>query len=316
MMNSDTHRILGWPSLFVALNLALISAVLLVCFSGLLDANGESLRRMFFLILAWLILTYTAYVRNIFDNWCDAFETVSIVGWQNVVAELVQTKFRPMVRTLKSVDEVSLAARELIVDTGNIPIFLQGRIIFLGAAANQSDKSRRDSLAISEDSERTPAQIYQGAVEEVMSNYSTIYRVISLLTDEEFASRSLNKKRQYISWLRNQISQLKRNKNYILFDNRRAPKWGASGAAIFTNNGYLQFTTVGGQALFVKDEWLSRHLVAAIMGELTGASMENKHAYTQMEVEEYSLYSDDERFGTNIPAERLQAHMDVLIEIL
>lgn len=268
------------------------------------------------LISVWFCLVFLAYKRNSFERWCNVFQLKAVGSWYAKLASVIDTSYRPMVRTLESIDEVSLAARDLIIGSQAASLFLNGKIIFLGAAANQSDRSRRDSLSISEDSERTPAQVYQGAVEEVMSKLNPVYRVVSLLEDDEFATRSLTKKRQYLSWLRNQVSQLKRNKNYVLFDNKRAPKWGASGAAIFTSSGYLQFTSAGGNALFVKDEWLSRHLVAAVMTELGGAKLENKSAYTQMENEEFSLYSDHGEFGQNIPAEALEAHLTKLNDTL
>lgn len=267
-------------------------------------------------ILVWFFLTYIAYLRISFDRWCNAYELLGIGIWYKEISSVIDTHYRPLVRILNNFDEVSLAARDLIVDSNSSAIFLNSSIIFLGAAANQSDKSRKDSLLISEDSERTPAQVYQGAVEEIMSNFVPVFRVISLLTEDEFTSRSLAKKRQYLSWLRNQISQLRRNKNYVLLNNSRAPKWGASGAAIFTSSGYLQFSSVGGRALFIKDEWLSRHLVASVMIELGSAKQENKSAYTQMDKEEFFLYSESQKLGGNISAEVLNGHLNKLTNLI
>jgi hypothetical protein len=265
------------------------------------------------IVLTWFTMSYVAYRRVEFDQWSRSFSGNIAARWYKNVGELIETIYRPLIRNLSTVDEVSLAARELITESKSKSVFMSGKIVFLGAAANQSDKSRRDSLAISEDSERTPAQVYQGAVEEVMSNLSPVYRVISLLTLDEYRSRSLSKRRQYNSWLRNQISQLKRNKNYILFDNKRAPKWGASGASIFTSSGFLHFTSAGGDALFVKDERLSSQLISSVMSEIGRTSQSSKRAFTQMENDEYSVYSGRHQFGQNIPAEELNKHMELLV---
>lgn len=264
------------------------------------------------ILLVWFALSYLSYRRVSFERWCSASCRLSIGEWYRRLSIIVDIYYRPMVRLLHSHDEVSLAARDLITDKRNTSIFLNGKVIFLGAAANQSDRSRRESLVISEDSERTPAQVYQGAVEEAMSKLSPIYRIVSLLTLEDFSKRSLAKKRQYLSWIANQTAQLKRNKNYILLDNKRAPKWGASGAAIFSSIGYLQFTSAGGRALFVRDEWLSRHMMATIMANLSEAKAENKAAYTQMEKEEISLYSNDNQFGDSRSADDLSRHFEEL----
>ncbi len=305
---------------YLILNLLIASLVLFRIFlgSGQGRSGGQSARivELSMILLVWFALSYVSYRRVNFDRWCGAYGRLSTGRWYRTLSVIVDTNYRPMVRLLHSPDEVSLAARDLITARENIPIFLNGKVIFLGAAANQSDRSRRESLVISEDSERTPAQVYQGAVEEAMSKSSPIYRIVSLLTLEEFSERSLTKKRQYISWIGNQIAQLKRNPNYILLDNRRAPKWGSSGAAILSSSGYLQFTGAGGRALFVRDEWLSRHMMTAIMTNLNGARIENKAAYTQMEKEEISLYSNDNQFGDSRSADDLSSHFEKLNAML
>lgn len=301
---------------YVGLNVLIAILLLFRFFSshGGADAvsQGWNIARHAAILLVWFALSYLSFRSVSFERWCDIRGSLSRGEWYRALAVIVDANYRPMVRLLQSRDEVSLAARDLITDKKNTSIFLNGKVIFLGAAANQSDRSRREALVISEDSERTPAQVYQGAVEEAMSKLSPIYRVVSLLSLKEFSERSLEKKRQYLSWIVNQIAQLKRNKNYILLDNKRAPKWGASGAAIFSSSGYLQFTSAGGRALFVRDEWLSRRMMAAIMANLSEARAGNKAAYTQMEKEEIALYSNDNQFGDSRSADDLNRHFEEL----
>jgi hypothetical protein len=309
MIKADIRLLLRGIGLYRAINLVialvLLSKLLANGHGSALDSEKMESVQLSMILLVWFALSYLSYRRVSFERWCGDRGRLSIGDWYRALSAIVETSYRPMVRLLESPDEVSLAARDLISDKANAPIFLNGKVVFLGAAANQSDRSRRESLVISEDSERTPAQVYQGAVEEAMSKLHPIYRIISLLTPEEFSSRSLEKRRQYISWISNQIAQLKRNKNYILLDNRRAPKWGAAGAAIFSSRGYFQFTSASGRALFVRDEWLSRHMMRAIMANLGAAKKENKFAYTQMEREEINLYSTDGQFGQSLSASDL-----------
>lgn len=305
----------GVPGYFILnLLIALLLLFWILSSSGREGAGPQSwdIGKHSAILLVWFALSYLSYSRVSFERWCDTSCRLNVGEWYRTLAMAIDANYRPMVRLLHSRDEVSLAARDLIIEKRNTPIFLNGRIIFLGAAANQSDRSRRESLVISEDSERTPTQVYQGAVEEAMSKLSPIYRVVSLLTLDEFSKRSLAKKRQYLSWITNQITQLKRNKNYILLDNKRAPKWGSSGAAIFSSVGYLQFTSAGGRALFVRDEWLSRHMMATIMADLSEAQAGNKAAYTQMEKEEISLYSNENQFGDSRSADDLSSHFEEL----
>src|SRR5580765_4292874 len=198
---------------YLALN-ALITALLLTRVfwsSGQEGSGGQSadIAEYTEILLVWFVLSYLSYRRVDFERWCGSNLRLSLGKWHLALAKLVDANYRPMVRLLHTPDEVSLAARNLITDKNNDPIFLNGKVVFLGAAANQSDRSKRESSVRSEDSERTPTQVYQGAVEEAMSKLSPIYRVVSLLTREEFSKRSLAKQQQYISWLGNQIAQLK-----------------------------------------------------------------------------------------------------------
>lgn len=306
-----------YPWLFLALN-ALIATLLLsrVFWRSGQEGSVDSAQivKDAEILLVWFALSYLAYRRISFERWCSAKLRLSLGQWYQALTQIVADNYRPMVRLLQSPDDVSLAARALITDQDNVPVFLNGKVVFLGAAANQSDRSKRESSVSSEDSERTPTQIYQGAVEEAMSKLSPIYRIVSLLTPEEFSKRSLEKRRQYVSWIGNQISQLKRNANYVLLDNKRAPKWGSAGAAILSSSGYLQFTRAGGNALFVKDRWLSRHMMSAIMVDLSETKTGNKQAYTQMESDEIALYSSDSQFGRSLSADDLSKLVGELSE--
>lgn len=271
-------------------------------------------REILVFIIVWIHISYISYLASSFVQWCDDTKRTSLAIWHRKSAKLIESTYRPLVRMLRTYDEVALASRELIVKGGGKPIYLDSRLIFLGAASNQSDKSHRQPEALIEDGGRTPAQVYQGAVDELMSNFTPVYRVISLLTETEFAQRSIEKRRQYVSWLRNQIAQLKKNKNYILYDNKRAPKWGSSGASIFTSDGYLHFTSSTGGALLVKDEWISRQLVYSIMSELEKTGPTNKQAFTQMKKEEFFSSLKDDQFGENMLPIMLEERMKNLIK--
>jgi hypothetical protein len=311
----ELSRVYTWA--FLALNALIATLLLLRLFWGSgphAPRQNVDLTDFGPLLLVWFALSYLTYRRVGFERWCAAKRRLSVWNWYHALAKTVVDNYRPMVRLLESSDEVSLAARSLITDPDNVPIFLNGKVVFLGAAANQSDRSKRESSVRSEDSERSPVQIYQGAVEEAMSKLSPIYRIVSLLTPEEFSKRSLDKRRQYISWMGNQISQLKRNPNYVLLDNKRAPKWGTAGAAILSSSGYLQFTRAGGNALFVRDRWLSRHMMSAIMVDLTETKVDNKQAYTQMDSDEIALYSSDNEFGRSLSADDLSKLVEKLGE--
>lgn len=239
-------------------------------------------------------------------------------AWQNVLSSEISENFQPLVRVLSNYSEVSLAARNLIVSKGRRPVFLNARVVFLGAAGNQSEKSRRDAMAVelSEDTERTPAQVYQGAVEELMSSQTPVFRIVGLLSEDEFRSRSREKRAQYLSWLRHQVGQLKKNHNYVIFDNRRAPLWGASGASIFSSDGFLQQTGVSGDALFLKDAWVSRKLMQAVMRELRGARPENKLAFSQAEDTELRETTEIGLVGEKMSVMSLEDRMLKLEEIL
>lgn len=261
-------------------------------------------------LIVWLTVVYFTYLGLFFEQWCESTKRSYLTTWYEQTASLVTIYYRPLVRLLRGHDQVALASRELIIESEKDPIFLNGLVIFLGAASNQSDKSQRDSLAnFSEENERTPAQVYQGAIEELMGHSVPVIRVISLLTSNEFDERSIEKKKQYLSWLRNQIAQLKRNRNYVIYENKRAPKWGSSSASIFTSKGFLQFTSSIGDALLVKDAWISRHLIESVMLELAKANPSNKTAYTQMEAVEFFSVSAGNPFGQNLPAVELEAIM-------
>ena len=227
--------------------------------------------------------------------------------WQKDLASEVKTHFQPMVRTLRNRNDVVLAARELIVNGGSTPFFHTARVVFLGAAANQTLQARKEDLRqeLSEDSERTPTQIYQGAVEEVMSEQVPIFRVLSLLSPEEFKTRSKEKKEQYISWLRNQIVQLKKNRNYVIFKNPRAPKWGAAGAAIYTELGFLQFTSASGHALFLKNARIARNVIQSVMDDLRHAKRDNKRAYVSTENNKFTISEQEADYGEKAPIKEL-----------
>ena len=100
-----------------------------------------------------------------------------------------------------------------------------------------------------------------------------------------------------MNWLKIQIVQLRKNKNYIFIDNKRAPKWGTPGAGIFSSRGFMQFSTGYGTAIFIEDGHLSAQVVNTIISDIVGAKAKNKSAYTTMEEDDFSFDKIHKNFG-------------------
>jgi len=231
--------------------------------------------------------------------------------WQSGLAIEIEGFFQPLVRVLAQNKDIAFASRQLILKSRTQAVLMSAKVVFVGAAARQTKKSKREELEeeMTEDKERTPSQIYQGAIEEMMSNQTPVYRVLSLLSKDEFGSRSIEKQNQYIAWIRAQVAQLKRNRNYVIFDNPRAPKWGAAGAGIYTEYGFLQFSNESGEALFVRHERVARGVIHAIAKELTEALTANKKAYTSLSEVDYASDGLSASFGAYMPVGKLEEHL-------
>ena len=154
------------------------------------------------------------------------------------------------------------------------------RLIFLGAASLQTPTVGLEERKFSRSEvEEAPDQVYHGALEEIASKSLRVGRFTGLLGIEEFRNRSLGVRNRYLSWLKSQLGQMKRNPNYILVDCQRAPKWGALGAMIVCLDQFIQFSHPTGAALSIRDRRLVLAIVRSSIIDIQQSKQTNLKAY-------------------------------------
>ena len=230
------------------------------------------------LILAAMFLKNQRKIENIVEDHqiathCD-FEDLS---WY--LKEIVSQKKRPMVELEWTASKVALAAADLI--RGSVKSRQLGgyNLLFFGAAGLQTVKDA-DYVPVGED-ELSPGQIYHGALEEVASKSLPIGRFVSLLTHEEYVSRSPEVRETYVQWLDAQKAQMKRNPNFVLLDSKRAPKWGATGASVLTSECMIQFSHANGAAVILYDDRLVSDFILKTIGSINNSLSANLRVYVK-----------------------------------
>ncbi len=224
LFSSEISLVYMLMLLMATVNLALISAMLIVV--------DDSLKNL--------------------QNYVIDFKAELNICIVNLISRLHRPSAALIVNSSDLVKSIANSIRETTEDTAD-----RVGVLFLGATSLQTapeGDAEVSTLTNYEDEDgQSPHQIYQGALEEATSKKSPIVRLVSLPTVEEMLSRSRSVQTDYSRWLRNQLSQLARNENYLLIDTPRTPKWGVSGMRVISGENIYDITHKNGIAIHIRD---------------------------------------------------------------
>jgi hypothetical protein len=169
------------------------------------------------------------------DVWADTVK--------EEIRDQIKTSVDPQVAVLRSKSEVRSAAADLFEGAirGAIQTKKLGVVYYFGAASlKPSEQEFRDAVQSFEDHEHSDIIRYQNVLDELKNNSEVqIIRFIRLLDKNLFTLRDQRTRVAYLNWLQGEVTYLKVNQNYKLYDARRAPEWGGPLSSIATNNGIL-----------------------------------------------------------------------------
>jgi hypothetical protein len=180
-------------------------------------------------------------------------------------------------------------------------------IVFFGSASLQTPVENVSIASKSltyknDDSDILPHEIYHGLIEEATSRKTHIVRYIRLLEKKQFKKRSLPIQRDYVRWLKNQLSQIKRNHNYLLIDTPRAPLWGATSSRLMCGGEIFDFTYKDGVTLFIRDSRIAKSQTQIILRGALDGLPENVRVFNFEKAlkkigHEYTYYNDEDFEG-------------------
>jgi len=198
--------------------------------------------------------------------------------------EVVQQFRRPLVTLENRPEKVAEVIADAIRAVLKRSTDQRRSITFFGAASLQTPAKGwipvRPSDTFDQEEQQSPHQIYQGALEAAASSRAHVDRYVHLMSDREFEKRSSAVKNDYLRWLKNQISQMTRNENYVLIDSPRAPQWGASGARIMAGEVFVDLTHKSGAAVVIRDELIAKEQLRSGEEEARSAKPENITLYS------------------------------------
>jgi hypothetical protein len=227
--------------------------------------------------------------------------------------EIVLARKRPLATVLTNPNAMARESADLVRNSLKLGDIEGYRLIFLGAASLQTATIGLEERKFSRSEvEEAPDQVYHGALEEIASKSLRVGRFISLLKTEEFRNRNPVVRNRYLSWLTSQLGQMKRNPNYILVDCQRAPKWGALGAMIISQDQLIQFSHPNGAALSIRDRRLVLAIVRSSIIEIQQSKQTNLKAYVR---DPDGVIADDSIYTiTNIEefSKRIEAYEESL----
>lgn len=129
----------------------------------------------------------------------------------------------------------------------------ENELFLMGADMLEPSEDRLLSLSELRDDgkllEESQTELEYGEVfKEILSEGSEkqVVRYISLFTPEGLSERTEDFRRDYVSWLKNQLETLKAHKNYQIVSTPRATVWGAPKSMIFVRNNMAEVFKGGG----------------------------------------------------------------------
>ncbi len=176
------------------------------------------------------------------------------------VRDLIQKNHSPKIELLEG--EYSVPNRVTsLVDAARVEKSEYFRYLIFYGSASLSTPVEEDNY-VARNEEQSEGMIYSykryySALEAACNEKMQIRRYIRLLSPSEISTRNRSYQTLYLRWLNNQLHQLRRNHNYLLFDCTRAPAWGAGIARIITSTGVAELFDNGKAMILITDDFIS-----------------------------------------------------------
>lgn len=173
---------------------------------------------------------------------------------RNDINTVLDKALRPRTLVLENTDKVLTATADVI--HGAITESSRHQFtIFVGAP---SFPPELESGQQEDEFRTTPFTDYMSSLVRLHMNGIKTTLYISLLTKEDFSKKPPATKDKYLKWLQQQIKQLERNPNYVLFDCPSAPAWGDNRSSILSYTAFLDIIGEASSCILIKDEEAAR----------------------------------------------------------
>ncbi len=244
--------------------------------------------------LAVLLVVYIQWLQYAANDYVSKMAEIDYVENRHC-KDLIQHFRRPLVSLETKPENVAEVAAGAIRDVLKRSTEEGRRVIFFGAASLQTPPKGWVPVraeGVDAEDEQSPHQIYQGALEAAASSRAHVERYVRLI-GKEFDNRSITAKNDYVKWLKNQLSQMTRNENFVLIDSTRAPKWGTSGARIMAGEVLIDLTHKSGAAIVIRDERIAAEQIASgIKAAISVQQPGNLTVYSKVQISDLTS-----RFG-------------------